>query len=361
MPKINQPQRRIEPTSELVTAAHAHRVAVGWLVAREAGLDHDATGSPFGGQSMEKWRNTKNLPGMLKAFTHQAKLIYRVRALCLQLHDHPSASVCGGAEQWWQRILEEDILAAIVAAVGPEVLPEMAGIKPPTTPITLWWMRRGVNPVNAKRRPATWALIEAVQARVYRWRPEITKPSEDVSLPVTAVNGEMPLVRRKKVLKEITGRIEGRIPHTTIELWTDWKMMLDAWQFTAKVENQNPKSRPLTSANPERYDQVAWIINEAVMPDWWANIDRIHGGLEDISQNKLSDSSASAPVKTFSEVAPANPYTEQDLGTRINSSHKKRAVPKCQPGTTLGLSVNETSSSRKTAMSDSNTLSGVES
>ena len=182
MPKINPPQRRIEQTSELVNAAHAHRVAVGWLVSREAGLDHDATGSPFGGQTMEKWRTAKNLPGMLKAFTHQAKLLYRVRSLCLQLHNHPSAAICGGPEQWWQRILEEDILAAIAARVGPEVAPQMQGVAPPTVAKTLWWMRRGVNPVNFKTRPATWAMIEAVQARVFRWRPEVTNPADDVAL-----------------------------------------------------------------------------------------------------------------------------------------------------------------------------------
>ena len=360
MPKIRQPQRRIDATSELVSAAHAHRVAVGWLVSREAGLDHDATGSPFGGQAMERWRNTKNLPGMLKAFQHQAKLLYRVRALCLQLHNHSSAEVCGGAEQWWQRILEEDILGAIAQQFGPQVVPDLAGVKPPTTPITLWWLRRGVNPVNPQRRPATWALIEATQARVYRWRPEVLNPAEDVALPVEAMNGVMPLTRRKQLLKDLTGQVEGRQPITNIELWTDWKMMLDAWQFTAKAESKRPKIAPTTSTNPERYDAVAVLIHEAVMPTWWANISKIRAGLEDISKNKPSVCNGSDTLKTFRQLSGSTPFSNTTAGARINSSQQKRDCSKAPTRNNPSAFVKETSSSKTTAMSDPTTISGGE-
>ena len=361
MPKINPPQRRIEQTSELVNAAHAHRVAVGWLVSREAGLDHDATGSPFGGQTMEKWRTAKNLPGMLKAFTHQAKLLYRVRSLCLQLHNHPSAAICGGPEQWWQRILEEDILAAIAARVGPEVAPQMQGVAPPTVAKTLWWMRRGVNPVNFKTRPATWALIEAVQARVFRWRPEVTNPADDVALSsVHFLNGDKSVAQCKQLLKDITGNVEGHQKITNIELYSDWSEMLNAWQSAAKEETkQLKKHKPTTSATPKRYDAVAVLIHEAVMPTWWANIHRIRAGLEDISENKPSVCKGSDPLKKIQQVEPQTPFTETSSGARINSSQQKRDCSKAPTRNSPSAFVKETSSSQKTAMSSPTSISGV--
>jgi len=276
MPKISRPQKRVDGLSVLLSNAHAHRVAVGWLVSREAGLNHDTTGSPLAVGMMDKWANARNLPGMLKAFQTQSKVFYRIRSLCLQLHDHPSAQVCDGAEGWWQRILEEDILSEVCKTVSPDVFPEIAGIKPPTTAISIWWMRKGVNPINPKHRPATWALIEAVQSRVYQWRPEQPVPTEGSLLPIAALNGDMSLSKLKQLLKGITLKDDGYQKHSSIELWTDWQMMLNAWQSTAIEHKKLPKSRPVTSPNPEQHDAVAYAINEVVMPDWWANLQRIH-------------------------------------------------------------------------------------
>ena len=149
MPKIRATTTRLDTSTELMHYAHAHRMALGWLVAREAGIEPPV--SPLGGQAMEKWSQARNLPAMLKVYQPQAKLLYRIRALCLQLHDHPSATVCGGAEQWWQRILEEDILSAICDRYAGEVMPEVSAVAPPTIPATLWWMRRGINPTNPPR------------------------------------------------------------------------------------------------------------------------------------------------------------------------------------------------------------------
>ena len=349
MPKISRPQQRVDGLSSLLSNAHAHRIAVGWLVSREAGLNHDTTGSPFGGQAMEKWATARNLPRMLKAFQTQAKVFYRIRSLCLQLHNHPSAQVCDGAEGWWQRILEEDILAEICKSVGPDVLPEMAAIKPPTTAISLWWMRKGVNPVNPVTRPATWALIEAVQSRVYKWRTEQPVPTEGSLLPAAALNGEMSLSKRKSLLKAITLSDNGYQKNSTIELWTDWQMMLNAWQSTAVEYKKLPKSRPLTSADPERYDVVAWHIHQHVMPDWWANLTRIHAGLMEMPENKPSVCKGSEVVKTFQEVEPQTPFSNQLPPSRINrTANKKGAVPNRQAGTTPEFVVNATARREKT-------------
>ena len=48
--KVRRLPKRLDTSSELMHLAHAHWLAVGWLVAREAGID--APPSPFGGQAM---------------------------------------------------------------------------------------------------------------------------------------------------------------------------------------------------------------------------------------------------------------------------------------------------------------------
>ena len=205
MPKLKQPPpRKLDATTELMHLAHAHWLAVGWLVARESGMNLQ---SPLCGQVMEKWQNAK-ISRHAQGHRAEGQLLYRVRRLCLLLHDHPSAQICGGPEQWWQRVLEEDILSAICDHLAPEVMPEVSSIKPPTRAGTCWWLRRGVNPTNPVRRPATWALIEATQGRCYPSRVELSHPNE-MPLPVSALNSEMSLTRRKTLLKDLTGSING--------------------------------------------------------------------------------------------------------------------------------------------------------
>ena len=143
--------------------------------------------------------------------------------------------------------------------------------------------------------------------------------------------------------------------HSSIELWVDWQMLLNAWQATAKEHKQLPKSRPVTSTNPERHDVVAYAINEHVMPDWWANLQRIHGGLIDISQNKPSVCKGSDRVKTFQQVEADTPFTNQLPPSRIKgTANKKGAVPNRQAGTTPQFVVNATARREKPAMRSSN-------
>ena len=237
--KINPPQRRLESTSELVNGAHAHRVAAGWCPARQ--VLTRTWGPPW---AVMRSGQAKNLPGCSRRFN---KPLSTLRALCLQPHNHPSAAVCGGAEQWWQRIPMTSV--AIAARVGPEVAPQMQGVAPPTVAKTLWWMRRGVNPVNPKLRPATWAVIEAVQARVFRWRPEVTNPADDVALPVHFLNGDKSVAQCKQLLKDITGNVEGRQKITNIELYSDWSEMLNGWQSAAKEETKQLKTQAHNISN----------------------------------------------------------------------------------------------------------------
>ena len=243
MPKIRATTKRLDTVTELMHSAHAHRMALGWLVAREAGITPPV--SPLGGQVMEKWDQARNLPAMLKVYQPQAKLLYRIRALCLQLHDHPSAEICGGAESWWQRIFEEDILSAICDRYAGELMPEVSSVAPPTITATVWWMRRGINPTNPIRRPATWALIEATQARVYPQRSETLRPCDEVPLPITALNGAMSLTQRKNLLSDLTGSRDGWSLNQRIELAVDWQQVLKAWQLTAK--------EPQTKQQPRRF------------------------------------------------------------------------------------------------------------
>lgn len=286
MPKIRPTGKPLDLEVELIHHAHAHRLALGWLVAREAGIEPELP--LVGHEVMAKWDKAKNLPAMLKAFGPQAKLFYRIRALCLQLHNHPAAAVCGGPEQWWQRILEEDILGQICDAVGPKVVPGWGDLPAPKPATVSWWLRRGVNPTNPTRRPAMWALIEATQSRCHRNRVEVLRPSEDAPLPIQAVNGQLSLHQRKNLLESLTGSRDGWALNHAIELTADWLAVLDCWQLTTKEAKKAPKPKRLKVVDSANYDALAVALHEALLPTWWTNLDAIKQGLEQISENKPS-------------------------------------------------------------------------
>ena len=348
MPKIKQPPKRLDSTTDLMHCAHAHWLAVGWMVAREAGIEPPAP--PLGGQPLAKWQNAKNLPAMLKVYKPQAELMYRIRRLCLLLHDHPNATICGGPEQWWQLILQEDILGAICDRLAPEVMPEAAAIKSPTRAVSSWWLRRGINAVNPVRRPATWALIEAVQGRCYPRRVELAHPSDDIALPVSALNGQMSLTRRKTLLRDLTGSDAGWSVNHSIELTRDWMDVLAAWQSTDKETPKSKQSTKVAVDQVQQYEMLAPIIHNALMPTWWANQSRILKELNNTLENKPSHCKGFGAVKEKQQKSLDN----NQSAVRINSATEKELRQSANPSQPLKLltHLNEaTASERKTQLS----------
>jgi hypothetical protein len=70
MPKILPAPQRLNALVEVIHAAHAHRVVVGFLVAREAGVTHQHSLSPIGNELMSRWVRSRNLPRMIKDSSH---------------------------------------------------------------------------------------------------------------------------------------------------------------------------------------------------------------------------------------------------------------------------------------------------
>lgn len=325
MPKLRQPLQRLDQSVELVHSAHAHRLAVGWLVAREAGINPQL---PLGGQGlMEKWDRAKNLPSMLKAFQPQAKFFYRVRALCLQLHNHPFAQVCGGAEQWWQHVLDEDILNAVAHHLGPRVFEGYGDVPVPKQATVIWWLRRGINPINPDRRPASWALIEATQARCFPDRIELLDPADDVALPIAALNGQLSLHQRKSLLRDLTGSIDGWKPNHRIELTADWALTLNAWQATAKEEPKKQKFAKASVDQIQQYEQLAPVLYDVLFPSWWANISAIRSGLSQICEERPS------AAKAFGSAQKIQPQSLLSAANtdRLNPANKKDPRAQRQP------------------------------
>jgi hypothetical protein len=214
--------------------------------------------------------------------------MYRLRALCLQLHHHPASTVCGGPEQWWQRILEEGILCAICEQIAPQLFPELSPVKPRNRATISWWMRRGVNPVNPDHEPATWALIEGVQSRLFRGRGETVQPSQETPLPLAALNGAMSLHRRKALLANLTGSQEGWVPYRGIELYRDWSEVLLAWQAMGKESSAQPSPQRYTAMDIQRFEALAVVIHDALIPSWWGSRRSIRTALDKIGIEKTS-------------------------------------------------------------------------
>lgn len=277
MPKILRPQRVLDPLSEQMNAFAMQRLALGFLVARECGID-----APFSllvGQTdlFDRWKTTSRLPRGLAELKPAAKLLYRFRILALSLHAHPNAAICGGPEIWWQRVLDEQLLAATVQRLIPQLMPELANVKPPQRATSSWWLRRGVNPISSISAPATWALIEAAQTRAFYSRPECHWPIDDVPLPVTALNGDMSLHERKRLLKQLTGSEGGYSATGKPEHSADWGALLSAWQETAKPAHK--KVQRLRVRDSYRYDAVAILVGDAVLPPIWESISGLRASL----------------------------------------------------------------------------------
>ena len=295
MPKILRPQKVVDPLVEQLNAFAMQRLALGFLVARECGID--APFDPLVGQHdlFARWRNGTRLPKGLADLRPSAKLLYRFRILALSLNSHPNAAICGGPEMWWQRVLDEQLLSATVQRLLPTLMPELATVKPPQRATTSWWMRRGINPISSISAPATWALIEAAQSRSFYSRPECQRPEDDVPLPVAALNGDMSLHERKRLIRKLTGSANGYSPRVKPEHSADWGALLTAWQETAKPAHK--KVERLRARDASQYDAVAILVGDAVLPPIWESITEIRASLNSKRTEKLSCSNCSGYAK----------------------------------------------------------------
>jgi len=284
MPRITRPPESLAPVPALFNSFVSNRLAIGWLVAREAGITPPIC--PLVGDSnpMDRWQRAKRLPSGLTALQPSARLMYRIRGMALVLHGHPNATICGGPESWWQHVVDEQLIGALCQHLMPQLMPELEGVKPRQRTASSWWMRRGLNPCNPLMEPATWALIEAAQARVFPSRPECISPADDAPLPLAAVNGELSLHARKKLLGRLTGSREGFRPNQTREIYRDWASMLAAWQSTATPAHR--KGERIMVRDSSRYEAVAIAVHDALLPDVWRSIVEIREALNDKSLQK---------------------------------------------------------------------------
>lgn len=285
MPRITRPPEKLAPVPLILNVYHHHRLALGWLVAREAGINPPI--APLVGGAahpMDRWSKAKKLPAGLVALQPSARLLYRLRALALILHGHPNAEICGGPERWWQFIVDEQLVANMCRSLLPVLMPEARGVIHPQRAPSAWWMRRGINPINATLAPATWALVEAAQGRIFPSRPECLRPADDAPLPLPALNGEMGVAARKGLLAKLTGCSDGYRPNTSRSIYSDWKSMLDAWQATATAHKQ--KQQPVRVSNVVPYEAVAIAVNDAVLPAVWDAIGSIRVALNDKNVQK---------------------------------------------------------------------------
>ena len=138
----------------------------------------------------------------------------------------------------------------------------------------------------------------------------------------------MSLTQRKNLLFELTGSREGWSLNSNIELAADWQQVLKAWQLTAKDKQTKAQSLKVPVDQVAKYDALAPIIHNALMPTWWANLEAIRRTLDLISENKPSHTNGFEGVE---EIEPkALRSTQTPLQTDIVS--RKRDQPKRQPG-----------------------------
>ena len=278
MPRLVPARRRLDPLPSVLCNFHAWRLALGWLVAREAGIA--APLDPLVSDAvLAQWDRTRNLPKPLKELQPAARLIYRVRNLTLILNGDRRAELCGGTELWWQNILNEQLLGMLIAQLMPSLIPGLKGIPPKQRAGCEWWMRRGVNPCNPAMEPATWALVEAAQERVFPSRGVCDSPGTFDPLPLAALNGQMSLPRRRKLLAQMTAGANGYSPRSSSEFHSDWTSMLKAWVLSdaslAPTRQPSPKVR-----DAGLYEQAAFAVHDVLLPSVFESVQAIKGALE---------------------------------------------------------------------------------
>ena len=278
MPRLVPASTRLDPRPSVLCNFHAWRLALGWLVAREAGIA--APLDPLVSDAvLAQWDRTRNLPKPLKELQPAARLIYRVRNLTLILNGDRRAELCGGTEWWWQNILNEQLLAMLTGQLIPSLIPELKGDPPRKRAGCEWWMRRGVNPCNPAIEPATWALVEAAQERVFPSRGVCDSPAVFKPLPLWAINGDMGVPRRKNFLAKLSGSDKGFSVRASSEFYSDWNSMLKAWKALGPSSRTSRQQHPLVR-DSQLYDQVADAIQFELLPGVLDSIQAIKSGLE---------------------------------------------------------------------------------
>ena len=165
--------------------------------------------------------------------------------------------------------MREQLLCEMTAALAPQVLNNE--INPASPTVMRWWMRRGVNPIPAEAQPASWALIEAMQALVFKGRDEALAPPNQPVLPLKAVNLDWSVAKRKTLLKELTGNVDGYQKKSGIEIYRDWAELLAVWQSTAKTSGPKKLKPKRMQVNYDAtFEQVCILLNQAYFPAWAA-------------------------------------------------------------------------------------------
>jgi hypothetical protein len=227
---------------------------------------------------MGKWDHARNKPVWLKELQPAGRLIYRIRNLTLILNGDRRAELCGGIELWWQNILNEQLLAMLTGQLVPSLMPELKGDPPKKRAGCEWWMRRGVNPCNPAIEPATWALVEAAQERVFPSRGVCHSPAVFKPLPQWALNGDMGVPRRQNFLAKLIGSDKGFSVRASSEFYSDWSSMLKAWKALGSSSRSARQQRPLVH-DSQLYDQVADAIQFELLPGVLESIKSIETSL----------------------------------------------------------------------------------
>lgn len=303
MPRTAAPLQRADAESTaLLNGLGAARLAIGWHVARQAGITpplHPLVGS----EVVARWSGAGRKPDGLSDFEPMGRLYYRIRAACLALNGHPYAALCGGAERWWQRILDEQLLALIYDAV---VVPQSGGaVARRHRPRLIWWARHGINPCSIELEPATWALLDALQSRVY---PSRSAEATHLTPALPYQNGERSLHQCRQLLTRYTGRDAGWAMLTGREITRDWLALLAAWealipQEPTKAKGQrNNRRRTLRETRPlltveqlHRQHVVAIALANTLLPEITTSIAHLRGQLHQFHSEKPSNDAGSQP------------------------------------------------------------------
>jgi hypothetical protein len=316
MPKLPPTKEVLPPfvTTTITAWLHVRRALI-WHVARQSGIEPPHPPLTSGRVLTPQARR---LPAELKATEPTGRLFYQVRTLALLLHWHPSAGRHGGAEQWWQQCLDEYLVGVWWASQ-----PAAQSHGDPQRSIARWWMRRGINTCNPVTEPATWALIEAIQGRVFRNRGELTSPEWDAPLPAVALTGAMPLVRRRELLYELTRRSDGWEPKADRMFTRAWSELLKRWQLTAKSTKGRREAVLVSATEAAEWKQIVGVVGQELLLPTLTRIQEQRQVLRQIPSQKLSDDAGFGPPNEIGEVVSPGGLSTSPQETRLTGTTKK--------------------------------------
>jgi hypothetical protein len=327
MPRLSPPKERSEQVSDLlVNHFGAVRLGIGWHVARQAGISTAVFGHHplVGWDVLAKWDGARRIHPGLKQLEAAGRLYYRIRALALALNGDPLGEACGGPEGWWQQILAEDLMNDIGRRLMVEA-PGPSATAPRSRAAVIWWLRRGVNPMSPLTEPATWALIEAAQQRLFPSRTDMASTGDALAplIGLPFLNGSRPLAVRRQLLRDLTNRPDGLAPNRQLELYREWDLLLTTWGDEAKATTNKPtkrerreQSRPAYLTPEEHHRQVvaAIAIHDTYLPGVWAQVLAVRAAIEQKRLQKPSDCSGFQRQKQIQPTGPARPFPAHQFG-----------------------------------------------